>query len=44
MEGRIALELMLDRMPRFEVDHSALRRVNMTNVMGYSNVPVRVND
>ena len=42
MEGRIALELLLDRMPSYEVDHGALRRVNMTNVMGYSNVPVRV--
>ena len=42
MEGRIAMEILLDRMPAFEVDHSALRRVNMTNVMGYSNVPVRV--
>jgi cytochrome P450 len=44
MEGRIALELMLDRMPSFEVDRSALTRVNMTNVMGYSSVPVRVTD
>ena len=44
MEGRIALEVLLDRMPDYEVDHSALRRVNMTNVMGYSNVPVRVNN
>jgi len=42
MEGRIALEVLLDRMPDYEVDHAALRRVNMTNVMGYSNVPVRV--
>ena len=42
MEGRIALELLLDRLPAYEVDHAALRRVNMTNVMGYSNVPVRV--
>lgn len=42
MEGRIALELLVERMPNFEVDHAALRRVNMTNVMGYSNVPVRV--
>jgi cytochrome P450 len=42
MEGRIALELLLDRMPSYEVDHAALRRVNMTNVVGYSNVPVRV--
>jgi len=44
MEGRIALEVLLDRMPDYEVDHAALRRVNMTNVMGYSNVPVRVNN
>jgi cytochrome P450 len=44
MEGRIALELLLDRMSSYEVDHSALRRVNMTNVMGYSNVPVRVHN
>jgi cytochrome P450 len=42
MEGRIALEILLDRMPSYEVDRAALRRVNMTNVMGYSNVPVRV--
>jgi len=42
MEGCIALELLLDRLPAYEVDHAALRRVNMTNVMGYSNVPVRV--
>ena len=44
MEGRIALEFLLDRLPSYEVDHSALRRVNMTNVMGYSNVPVHVNN
>ena len=44
MEGRIAMEILLDRMPAFEVDHSALQRVNMTNVMGYSNVPVRLTD
>jgi len=44
MEGRIALEVLLDRMPDYEVDHAALQRVNMTNVMGYSNVPVRVNN
>lgn len=42
MEGHIALELLLDRMSSFEVDHGALQRVNMTNVMGYSSVPVRV--
>jgi cytochrome P450 len=42
MESRIALELMRERMPRFEVDQSGLRRVNMTNVAGFSHVPVTV--
>jgi cytochrome P450 len=42
MQGCIALEVLLDRLPSFEVDHAGLRRVNMTNVMGYSNVPMRV--
>ncbi|MBL7493558.1 cytochrome P450 [Frankia sp. AgB1.9] len=42
IEGRVALERLLRHMPRFEVDESGLRRVNMTNVLGYSNVPVRV--
>jgi cytochrome P450 len=40
MESRIALELMRERMPRFEVDRDGLRRVNMTNVAGFSHVPV----
>jgi len=42
MESAIALETMLDFMPRFEVDWSGCRRVNMQNVAGWSNVPVRV--
>ena len=42
MESAIALEKMLDFMPRFEVDWSGCRRVNMQNVAGWSNVPVRV--
>jgi cytochrome P450 len=41
MEGRIALEVLLELIPRFEVDRDGLRRVNMTNVCGWSNVPVR---
>jgi cytochrome P450 len=41
MEGRIALEALLDLIPRYEVDRAGLRRVNMTNVCGWSNVPVR---
>ena len=44
MESRIAIELLRDRMPRFEVDHDGLRRVNMTNVAGDSHVPVTVLD
>jgi cytochrome P450 len=41
MEARIALEVLLDLIPRYEVDRAGLRRVNMTNVCGWSNVPVR---
>ncbi len=29
-------------MPRYEVDWAGCRRVNMQNVAGWSNVPVRV--
>jgi hypothetical protein len=29
-------------MPRYEVDRAGLRRVNMTNVAGFSHVPVTV--
>jgi cytochrome P450 len=42
METAIALEHLLDFMPRFEVDFNGLQRVNMQNVAGYQNVPVRV--
>jgi cytochrome P450 len=42
MESRIAIELMRDRMPQYEVDRAGLRRVNMTNVAGFSHVPVNV--
>jgi cytochrome P450 len=42
MESRIAIELLRERMPRFEVDRAGLRRVNMTNVAGFSHVPVKV--
>lgn len=41
MEGRIAIEALLDLIPRYEIDHAGLRRVNMTNVCGWSKVPVR---
>jgi cytochrome P450 len=41
MEGRIALQALLDLIPDYEVDRGGLRRVAMANVCGWSNVPVR---
>jgi len=41
MESRIAIEELAARWQRLEVDESGLRRVQMANVAGYSNVPVR---
>jgi cytochrome P450 len=42
MESAIALEYLLDFMPRYEIDWDGLKRVHMQNVAGYSNVPVKV--
>jgi cytochrome P450/NAD(P)-dependent dehydrogenase (short-subunit alcohol dehydrogenase family) len=42
MEGRIALDVMLDLMPDYEVETAGLRRVAMANVAGWSNVPIHV--
>ncbi len=42
MESAIALNRLLDLMPRYEVDRAGLKRVTMTNVAGWCNVPVRV--
>ncbi len=42
MEGRIALDVMLDLMPDYVVDTAGLRRVAMANVAGWANVPVTV--
>jgi cytochrome P450 len=42
MESAIALEHLLDFMPRYEVDFGGLTRVHMQNVAGYHNVPVKV--
>ena len=44
LESAIALEHLLDFMPRFEVDFDGLQRVNMQNVAGYHHVPVKVSD
>lgn len=40
MESRIALEELARRWRRLEVDDTGLRRVHMSNVAGYANVPV----
>ena len=40
MESRIAIEELARRWPRFEVDEEGCRRVQMSNVAGYSSVPV----
>jgi cytochrome P450 len=42
MESRIALEKLLDFMPRYEVNWDGLQRVHMQNVAGWQNVPVKV--
>ncbi|MEU4315050.1 cytochrome P450 [Nocardia sp. NPDC024068] len=42
MEGRIALDVLLDVMPEFTLDREGLRRATVTNVAGWANVPVRV--
>jgi cytochrome P450 len=42
MECAIALEKLLDFMPRYEVMWEGCKRVSMQNVAGWSNVPVRV--
>ncbi len=41
MESRIAIEELATRWRRLEVDEAGLRRVQMANVAGYANVPVR---
>jgi cytochrome P450 len=40
MESRIAIEELTARWKRLEVDRDGLRRVHMSNVAGYANVPV----
>ena len=42
MESAIALERLLDFLPRYEVDFHGLERVHMQNVAGYHHVPVKV--
>jgi cytochrome P450 len=42
MESTLALDKLLDHMPRYTIVREGLRRVAMTNVIGWNNVPVRV--
>ncbi|MGW4369323.1 cytochrome P450 [Nocardia takedensis] len=42
LEGRIALNALLDFMPEFEVDRAGLTRSRETSVAGWATVPVRV--
>jgi cytochrome P450 len=42
LESRLAFQEILTRWPTLRVDHDGLRRVNMSNVAGYSNVQVSV--
>jgi cytochrome P450 len=42
LESRVAFEEIADRWPSYELDESGLRRVQMSNVAGFSNVPVAV--
>ena len=42
LESRIAFDEIATRWPEYAVDESRCKRVNMSNVAGYSSVPVRV--
>ena len=42
LESRIALEKLVDFMPRYEVNWDGCKRVNMQNVAGWKHVPVKV--
>ena len=42
METAVAIDRLLDFMPRYEVRWDGLERVHMQNVAGYHHVPVKV--
>jgi cytochrome P450 len=42
LETRVALQAVREHWPRFDVDTDGLQRVTMSNVAGYSHIPVRV--
>ncbi|EKF25770.1 cytochrome P450 family protein [Mycolicibacterium hassiacum DSM 44199] len=41
LEGRIALDVLCDMIPDYEVDTDGLERVKLPNVFGWKSVPVR---
>ena len=43
LESRVAFDELANRWPTYDVDEAGCRRVHMSNVAGYSSVPVRVN-
>jgi len=42
LESRVAFEELRRRFPHYRVDEGGLRRVHMTNVAGFSHVPVEI--
>jgi cytochrome P450 len=42
LEARVALQQLRERWPRFDVDTGGLQRVTMSNVAGYSHIPVHL--
>jgi hypothetical protein len=42
LEGRVALEEVLPRIPEYVIDESKLVRVHSANVRGYARVPLRI--
>jgi len=42
LETRVALQALREHWPRFDVDTDGLQRVTMSNVAGYSHIPVHV--
>ncbi len=42
LESKIAIETLLDRWPDFKVDHDNTKRVKMSNVSGFCNLPMFV--
>jgi cytochrome P450 len=42
MESKIALEMLVDFMPNYEIDVAGCKRVSMSNVAGWKHVPARV--